>query len=206
MGIGEFIVWRICFHPWPRFSGDTISITLRVPKRKSGWWNMNVSSPSNYQWSCLGRFGYTPRNLTWKLKIMFPNGLSFSRDLFSGSMLDFGGVCFPYGLFLRFVERVLNPHQDLKRRIITWEENIGIEEIFPTPMIYYRWWFQILFMFTPYLGKCTKIWRACFWNGLKLPTTLALDLLIGWFAFQGCLGSSFFSLTRDDVASSMYGI
>ena len=33
-----------------------------------------------------------PRNLTWNLKSWFPNGRSFSRGLFSGSMLIFQGV------------------------------------------------------------------------------------------------------------------
>ena len=33
-----------------------------------------------------------PRNLTWNLKWWFPKGITFSRDFFSGSMLNFRGT------------------------------------------------------------------------------------------------------------------
>ena len=42
--------------------------------------------------------GALPRNITWNLKMMVSlKGISFSRDFFSGSMLDFRGVSvFPW--------------------------------------------------------------------------------------------------------------
>ena len=34
-----------------------------------------------------------------------------------------------------------------------------------------RWWFQIFFMFTPYLGKCSNLTSIYFSNGLVQPPT-----------------------------------
>ena len=45
-----------------------------------------------------------------------------------------------------------------------------------------RWWFEILFIFTPTWGRF-PIWRAYFSNGLKPPTSL----LLGRYLFTGYL-------------------
>ena len=51
----------------------------------------SYSSPVGPSWDT------SPRNLTWNLKMMVSQEeLTFSRDFFSGSMLNFGGVHLGY--------------------------------------------------------------------------------------------------------------
>ena len=63
------------------------------------------------------------------------------------------------------------------------------------------WWFQIFFLFHPYLGKMNPFWRAYFSDGLKPPTSYVLFLCV--------TGSSFFvrdSLTCTCDMQSMYRV
>ena len=146
-----------------------------------------------------------PWNLTWNLKIMVSKWTFLLQGLIYRFHVKLRGCMFSLWIVSWGLLRVYLIH------IQTWsvqspEKRRGIEEMNNSHDLLGGGFKYCLC--SPLIWGNESIWRAaaCFWNGLKLPTSLALDLVIGWFAFQGCLGSWIFSLTRDDVGSSMYGI
>ena len=141
-------------------------------KRKSGWcFFFYVSSPGQLPIELLRKVWIHPRNLTWNQKRMVSKSTFLFQALIFRFHVEFWGCMFSLWIVSWGLLRVYLIHIRTCSVVSSPEKGIykGLKIFFQLP------WFTIgggfkYCLCSPVTWGNESIWRACFWNGLKLPT------------------------------------